>query len=55
MYKCQKCGAQVSKGTPEIKTITKTRTKVYKHKDREDSTGWEIVEEIRVCKSCAEG
>jgi len=59
-FKCDYCGKQVPAGQPINYVVTETRQKVYQNEIKtgkmrgtlEDSTGSEIVRQIKTCPKC---
>lgn len=57
-YKCQQCGYVAKDGERPFKKVVETRQRTYKTKTKfgreKESTGWEVVKEIIVCRNCME-
>ena len=61
MYRCQKCNNLSTAKEKQNKLVVETRNVSYTNKvivnekpKEIQSTGWEIVREIKVCNSCYE-
>lgn len=52
MFNCEICRRTTASGEPQVKLVIKKRAKTYQNKEK-TTTGWEIVEEVKVCHGCA--
>jgi len=52
-FRCDKCKRALPSGSKPIKKIVKRRDRVYDNEKGEKTTGWEIVQELDLCKRCA--
>lgn len=54
-FRCDKCNRALPRGASPIKKVTKRREKAYfNEKGEQTGVGWEIVEEVDLCRRCAE-